>query len=130
MGFSHPGAQFIVDRDGKIYNTVDPQFATCHVNERRTLRGVTNDNSIGIEVVHQGNQKYTAAQLVSLVRLVDYIEDRFPIANIYGHGQIRPSTRTDPVAFNWTFFSQKLALLNSVSTQTAYNNSSAKQPRG
>jgi len=127
-GLSHPGTQYIVDRDGKIFCTVDPKYATIHVNERRTLGGVTNDNSIGIEIVRTGKQKYTKPQLASLVRLVDYIQDRYPtIAHIYGHGQIQPSTRTDPVAFNWSLFSQQLALINSASTQTAYNNRASTQ---
>lgn len=119
-GLSHPGAQYIVDRDGRIHQTVDPRYATVHVNERRTLGGVTNENSIGIEIVRSGKQKYTAIQLASLVRLVDYIQERFPIRNIYGHGQIQPSTRTDPVAFNWNLFSRNLAAIKTTTTQTAY----------
>lgn len=122
-GLSHPGAQFIVDRNGIIHQTVDPKYATIHVNERRTLGGVTNDNSIGIEIVRSGTQKYTAVQLASVVRLVDYIQERFPIRNIWGHGQIQPSTRTDPVAFNWNLFSRNLAAIKSTTMQTAY-----KQP--
>jgi N-acetyl-anhydromuramyl-L-alanine amidase AmpD len=120
-GLSHPGTQYVVDRDGKIFQTVDPRFATIHVNEKRTLGGVTNDNSIGIEIVRTGKQKYTQVQLAALVQLVDYIQERFPIAKIYGHGQVQPSNRTDPVAFNWSLFSQNLALINSSSTQTAYS---------
>jgi hypothetical protein len=122
-GLKHPGTQYIVDRDGTIHQTVDPRYATVHVNEKRTLGGVTNDNSIGIEIVRSGKQKYTATQLASVVRLVDYIKDRYPIRHVWGHGQIQPSTRTDPVAFNWTLFSRNLAAINSATMQTAY-----KQP--
>ena len=117
-GLSHAGAQYLVDRDGKIYQTVDPAYATVHVNTKRAQKGVNNDNSIGIEVVRSGKQKYTKTQLASLVRLVDYIKDRFPISNVYGHGQIQPSNRTDPVAFNWTKFNKDLTYLNA--SQTAY----------
>ncbi len=122
-GLKHPGTQYIIDRDGTIHQTVDPRYATVHVNEKRTLRGVTNDNSIGIELVRSGKQRYTATQLASVVRLVDYIKDRYPIRHVWGHGQIQPSTRTDPVAFNWTLFSRNLAAINSATMQTAY-----KQP--
>lgn len=120
-GLSHPGTQYLVDRDGKIYQTVDPRYATIHVNEKRTIGGITNDNSIGIEIVRTGKQKYTQVQLAALVQLVDYIQERFPISKIYGHGQIQPSNRTDPVAFNWNLFSRNLAQINSGSTQTAYS---------
>lgn len=126
-GLSHPGTQYIVDRDGRIHQTVDPRYATIHVNERRTLGGVTNDNSIGIEIVRAGSQKYTQVQLASLVQLVDYVQERYGIRNIYGHGQIQPSTRTDPVAFNWNLFSRNLATIRSATTQTAYKESADEQ---
>ncbi|MDZ4834420.1 MAG: peptidoglycan recognition family protein [Candidatus Melainabacteria bacterium] len=126
-GLSHPGTQYIVDRDGRIHQTVDPKYATIHVNERRTLGGVTNDNSIGIEIVRAGSQKYTQVQLASLVQLVDYVQERYGIRNIYGHGQIQPSTRTDPVAFNWNLFSRNLATIRSATTQTAYKESLDEQ---
>jgi N-acetyl-anhydromuramyl-L-alanine amidase AmpD len=120
-GLSHPGTQYLVDRDGKIYQTVDPKYATIHVNDNRTICGITNDNSIGIEIVRTGKQKYTQPQLAALVQLVDYVQERFPVSKIYGHGQIQPSNRTDPVAFDWNLFSRNLALINSASTQTAYS---------
>lgn len=120
-GLAHPGTQYVVDRDGVIYLTLDPKYASSHVNEKRTLKGVTNDNSIGIEIVRTGKQQYTKTQLASLVRLVSYIKDRFQIYKIYGHGQIQPSNRTDPVAFDWARFSQNLAMLRGES-QTAYIN--------
>lgn len=129
-GLSHPGTQYIVDRDGKIHQTVDPKYATIHVNEKRTLRGITNDNSIGIEIVRAEKQKYTTVQLAALVRLVDYIQERFPISKIYGHGQIQPSNRSDPVAFDWSLFNRNLALINSSSTQTAYSSEIDDDPQG
>ncbi|MBX9692565.1 MAG: peptidoglycan recognition protein family protein [Cyanobacteria bacterium] len=117
-GASHPGTQYVVDRDGKIYQTVDPAYATAHVNISRTRKGVTNQNSIGIEIVRTGSQQYTATQMRSLVRLVAYIKDRYPITNIYGHGQIQPSNRTDPVAFDWGNFKTDLRYLDA--SETAY----------
>jgi hypothetical protein len=112
-GMRHPGAQYVVDRDGKIYQTVDPAYATVHVNVSRTLNGVNNDNSIGIEIVRAGKQKYTADQLESVTRLVAYLQNRFAVTDsgIVGHGQIQPSTRTDPVNFNWNNFKISLSML-------------------
>jgi hypothetical protein len=37
MGMRHPGAQYVVDRDGTIYQAVDPDLATVHVNIFKTL---------------------------------------------------------------------------------------------
>lgn len=122
IGPRHPGTQFLVDRDGTILLTADPNYATVHVNDRTSQRGVTNDNSIGIELVRSGKQKYTKKQLRSLVALAEYIEDRFNIARVYGHGEIQPSDRKDPVAFNWGQFTRNLALIQRgpMNTETAF----------
>ena len=123
IGARHPGTQYLVDRDGTIIQTVDPYYATVHVNAYTALRGVNNDNSIGIEIVRTGSQKYTQKQLDSLVALVAYVKDRFNITQVYGHGQIQPSDRTDPVAFDWNRLSRNLALIRrgDSGTATAYH---------
>ena len=119
-GLRHPGAQFVVDRDGTIYNTVDPTYATVHVNQYKTLSGVNNDNSIGIEIVHTGNQAYTDSQVKSVACLVHYLQDRFMVSDnhIYTHHQVQPSDRSDPVNFDWDkYTADRLTLVNS---RTAY----------
>jgi N-acetyl-anhydromuramyl-L-alanine amidase AmpD len=116
-GIRHPGAQYVVDRDGVIYQTVDPAYGTVHVDIFRAERGVNNDNAIGIEIVRSGDQKYTKAQLDSVTRLVAYLQDRFDVPNsgIVGHGQIQPSNRTDPVNFDWNRFVTSLSALKNAS---------------
>lgn len=103
-GRNHAGAQFIVDRDGTIYETVDPSYGTFHVNSYKTLHDVKNDNSIGIEIVRTGSQQYTPVQFKSVVCLVAYLKNHFQINQVWGHGQVQPSDRTDPCNFNWTAF--------------------------
>ncbi len=105
-GLRHAGAQFVVDRDGVIYCTADPEYGTTHVDNRRTRHGVNNDNSVGIEIVRTGTQEYSAAQMTSVVCLVRYLQNRFKVADNYvlGHGQVQPSDRSDPVNFNWQAF--------------------------
>lgn len=65
-GLRHSGTQYLVDRDGTIHQTVDPKFAAVHVDINKTKYGVNNNNSIGIEIVRSGSQKYTEAQMDSL----------------------------------------------------------------
>lgn len=108
-GANHAGTQFIVDRDGIIYMTVpDPTVGTFHVNSFITLEGVKNDNSIGIEIVRTGRQQYTKPQLASVSRLVHYLLDRYQVPQVFGHGEIQPTDRTDPVGFNWQAFDNDL----------------------
>lgn len=118
-GMRHPGAQYVVDRDGTIYQACDPNYGTVHVDIFRTKNGINNDNSIGIEIVRSGKQKYTPKQLDSVTRLVAYLKDHFKVTNdcIVGHGQIQPSNRTDPVDFNWNNFVASLTSLNKSDAQ-------------
>lgn len=104
----NPGAQFVVDRDGKIYTTASPDKATIHVNDSRTKRGIVNQNSVGIEIVRTGEQQYTYAQKMALTRLVSYLQDRYGLgeSRIVTHGQIQPSTRRDPVDFDLSAFNK------------------------
>lgn len=105
-GLRHAGAQFIVNRTGVIYMTLDPSLACVHVEPTRTLFGVNNDNSVGVEIVHTGDQHYTAAQLASVERLVLYLQQRFHVARseVLAHATVQPSDRRDPVDFNWRGF--------------------------
>ncbi|MBX9721574.1 MAG: peptidoglycan recognition protein family protein, partial [Candidatus Obscuribacterales bacterium] len=76
-GPKHPGTQYIVDRDGTIYQTVNPSLATFHVDSSRTIAGVNNDSSVGIEIVRTGSQQYTNSQLASVPLLVHYLKNHF-----------------------------------------------------
>lgn len=112
-GRRHAGAQFVVDRDGLIHMAVTPDLATVHVEVTRTLGGVNNDNSVGIEIVRAGEQEYTGPQLASVQRLVLYLQQRYNVdpAAVLGHGAVQPSNRTDPVGFDWTTFQQEKVAL-------------------
>lgn len=119
-GLRHPGAQFVVDRDGVIYNTVDPAYATVHVDTHRTISGINNDNTIGIEIVHTGKQEYTEKQINGVACLVAYLQSRYSIDNdhILTHKFVQPSDRRDPVDFDWDKFAYDKSLVST--DQTAY----------
>lgn len=106
MGRRHPGAQYVVDRDGSIYMAVDPDLATVHVNIFKTLPGINNDNSIGIEMVHTGRQTYPAEQRAAVIKLVSYLQDRYKVADegVITHRYAQQGDHTDPVNFDWDAF--------------------------
>ncbi len=106
MGIRHPGAQYVVDRDGTIIQAVDPDLATVHVNIFKTLPGINNDNSIGIEINHTGSQNYPQAQLRAVTRLVGYLQTRYNVENdkIITHRYAQQGDHTDPVNFDWDGF--------------------------
>ncbi len=110
MGRRHPGAQYVVDRDGSIYQAVDPDLATVHVNIFKTLPGINNDNSIGIEMCHTGHQEYPLAQTEAMIKLVAYLQDRYKISdeNVVTHRYAQQGDHTDPVSFDLeNFLAQK-----------------------
>ncbi|MBS1990170.1 MAG: N-acetylmuramoyl-L-alanine amidase [Cyanobacteria bacterium SZAS LIN-3] len=106
MGIRHPGAQYVVDRDGTIYQAVDPELATVHVNIFKTLPGINNDNSIGIEMNHTGSQNYPQVQRDAVIKLVGYLKRRYNIeeGNIITHRYAQQGDHTDPVNFDWDGF--------------------------
>jgi hypothetical protein len=105
-GRRHAGAQYVVDRDGTIYQACDPDLATVHVNVFKTLPGINNDNSIGIEMCHAGHQDYPPEQRQSVKRLVTYLQDRYKVvdANIVTHRYAQQGDHTDPVNFDFEEF--------------------------
>lgn len=112
-GLRHPGAQFVVDRDGTICSTVNPDQATVHIDTSKTLAGYSNDNSVGIEIVRSGKQQYTRSQLDSVTRLVTYLQSHYGVADsaVTTHHHVQPSDRSDPVNFDLVAFeSDKSAL--------------------
>ncbi len=118
MGRRHPGAQYVVDRDGTIYQAVDPDLATVHVNIFKTLPGINNDNSIGIEMVHSGRQTYTPEQRTSVIRLVHYLQDRYKVSDesVITHRYAQQGDHTDPVAFSWDNFLRDKSRFRSLAT--------------
>ncbi|HNB22424.1 MAG TPA: peptidoglycan recognition family protein [Candidatus Melainabacteria bacterium] len=102
MGRRHPGAQYVVERDGTIYQAVDPDLATVHVNIFKTLPGINNDNSIGIEMNHTGRQNYPAAQREAVSKLLAYLQGRYQVenANVITHRYAQQGDHTDPVNFD------------------------------
>lgn len=115
MGRRHPGAQYVVDRDGTIYQALDPELASVHVNIFKTLPGINNDNTIGIEMNHTGRQDYPAAQRQSMMRLVTYLQHRYKVSseNVITHRYAQQGDHTDPVNFELdNFLAAKEAFRN------------------
>lgn len=109
-GLRHAGAQYVVERDGTIYQSVDPDLGTVHVNIFKTLPGINNDNSVGIEMCHNGQQDYPAQQVQSVIRLVSYLQQHYNVSDddVITHRYAQQGDHTDPVNFDWQgFLAQK-----------------------
>ena len=114
-GRRHAGAHYVVDRDGTIYQAVDPDLATVHINIFKTLPGINNDNSVGIEMCHQGSQDYPVAEVQSAIRLAVYLQSHYHVqdSNVITHRYAQQGDHTDPVHFAWDdFIAEKKSLQN------------------
>lgn len=105
-GRRHPGTQYIIDRDGGILQPVHPDWGAVHVNIFKTLPGINNDNTVGIEMCHWGQIGYPAEQRLAAKRLITYLQDRYHILdeNIITHRYAQQGDHTDPVAFDFEAF--------------------------
>jgi hypothetical protein len=116
LGRRHAGAQYVVERNGQIYQSCEPDLATVHVNIFKTLPGINNDNSIGIEMNHTGRQNYPPEQRESVKKLVAYLQERYHVLNenVITHRYAQQGDHTDPVAFDFeAFLAQKDEFRNS-----------------
>lgn len=75
----HASYNYIIDRNGKIIETVDPRFKANHAGISR-FDGLyaLNWYSIGICLHNSPPQPYTAAQYTSLAWLVKRLQHRWP----------------------------------------------------
>lgn len=78
-GNRNASAHYFID-DGTICEYADPAaYATWHCGDGKGRYGISNSNSIGIEVCQNGNQPYTEAEVERLAWLVRSLMDRFGV---------------------------------------------------
>ena len=85
------GYHFLIDRDGKIYQTAPFNVRTNHI---LPSQGFSNNNAIGVAFVG-GNKGMTAEQLAAGEHLVPRLQSQFhiPTNMVVSHGQLDPETR-------------------------------------
>ena len=94
------GAHIYVDRDGSVHLLVDGKMRTAHIrspghkyrtDKGRHTRVLSNDNTIGIEVVAMDDNDVTEAQQKAVAGVVQQLhkEHGFDMKNVVGHGEIQ-----------------------------------------
>lgn len=78
-GNRNASAHYFIDDSG-IWEYADPkQYATWHCGDGGGKYGITNQNSIGIEVCINGDNPFTSAEINYLNDLVKYLMQQFGI---------------------------------------------------
>ena len=108
------GIHYVIQRNGKILSLVAEDKVASHAGLASWRKFETNINaqSIGIELQNSqmGQQKYTKAQISSLIKLAGEIIKRHNIKpeNIVGHSDIAPYRKPDPAKFfPWQMLAEK-----------------------
>lgn len=80
------GVQFIMDRDGNIR-----QVGGAGASHMRpgwgAGEGLSNKNTVGMEVIARDNRDVTPAQVAAAQK---FIAEKYPTLPIYGHGEVNP----------------------------------------
>ncbi len=124
--FTDPGskvsAHYVIDKDGRIVQMVTEKNIAWHagvsswkgleVKSPRSGEPSLNPTSIGIELVNpnDGYYPYPEEQLAACADLVTSICKDFRISaeNVIGHADIALGRKTDPAAFPWEEFRERL----------------------
>jgi N-acetyl-anhydromuramyl-L-alanine amidase AmpD len=92
-------AHYLVGRDGHIYQLVADSERAWHAGSGRwgTITDL-NNASIGIELDNNGGASFPAAQIDSLLRLLDDLctRLRIPRTQIIAHADFAPTRKVDP----------------------------------
>jgi len=96
-------AHYIIGRDGTVYRLVEDNDISYHAGVSSVPDGRTNVNSfsIGIEIVGNYDDGYTAEQYGAVSALVEKIKGDYDIKYVLGHDDIAPGRKTDPWNFDW-----------------------------
>ncbi len=108
---SKVSAHYLVDKEGTVDQFVKEELRAWHagVSFWRDNTDV-NSGSIGIEILNNGQEKYTNKQIFSVLSLVKKIKAKYKVEdrNIIGHQDVAPTRKIDPgTFFPWEDFSQK-----------------------
>jgi hypothetical protein len=86
-GYKH-GSQFIIDRDGTIFNTAPETTVMYHAGTKIGKDVPSNWNSIGIEIVGKDSSSFTEEQVKSAKALVQALRKKHGNLNVFGHGEL------------------------------------------
>ena len=119
-GNRNASAHYFVD-DGSIYEYLDPSvYYSWHCGDGKGKYGITNANSIGIEVCINGDNPYTDKEIARVTWLVQYLMKKYNIkaSNVVRHYDA--SRKMCPYYYakradKWTALHKKL-----VGTSTSY----------
>lgn len=85
------GIQYIMDRDGTIHQMAPDDARTSHIRVGQGPgRGLSNSNTIGLEILAKDDTDITPAQVASARNFYKKMGQVYTGLRAYGHGEINP----------------------------------------
>ena len=112
---SKVSCHYFIKRNGQIILMVPDLYIAWHSGQSNwNKENSLNRNSIGIEISNKGHQfgyqKYSKAQILSLINLSKYLIKKYSIkkSNVLGHSDIAFDRKKDPgEKFPWKLLARK-----------------------
>ena len=103
-------AHYVICKDGTVHHMLNDYLRAWQAgNSSWGNNKDINSCSIGIELDNNGYESFPAAQISSLLTLLDTLKTKYfiPTANFIGHADIAPTRKNDPnVNFPWQLLAQ------------------------
>ena len=103
-------AHYVIGTDGTIVQMLNDYLRSWHAGSGKWGKNTDiNSTSIGIELDNNGKELFSAAQIISLIKLLQNLKKDYniPTANFIGHADIAPTRKTDPSElFPWKTLAQ------------------------
>jgi N-acetylmuramoyl-L-alanine amidase len=104
-------SHYVICKDGTVHQMLNDYLRAWHGGIARWGNNTDiNSSSIGIEIDNNGFEKFTDAQINSLLELLGRLKKTHgvPAANFIGHEDIAPSRKVDPnVHFPWKLLADR-----------------------
>ena len=98
-------SHYVIAKNGEIYHMLNDYLRAWHGGIGKWGNNTDlNSSSLGIEIDNNGKEEFTELQIISLVKLLSEIKEKYkiPAENFIGHSDIAPSRKVDPNAnFPW-----------------------------
>ena len=96
---------YLISKKGIVYQMVKDQHVAWHAGKSKWKNDKNlNLNSIGIELVNKGDEKFPSIQIKNLCTLIKLLKNKHKIEkkHVLGHSDIAPGRKSDPgMHFPW-----------------------------
>lgn len=110
-GGREASAHYVICKDGTIHHMLNDLLRSHHAGDSKWGNTTDlNSSSVGIELVNNGQEPFTEAQINNLSILLERLKTAYkiPAPNFIGHADVAPTRRGDPGSkFPWKEMSEK-----------------------